>query len=181
VKNGPVAPPLGFIHPASPCQPRTPGARSGSPEETKVRESSRKAPARLVGPICRRERERERSSSSSHRLPCGKSLTPISRRPMRSFHAAKLMSSARMHACSPLFITEPPHLLAFTTAVPPLLLDHVQKHQHQWRICSLATTREQRFRPAVPPSVGGPATPPKDDDDSDDGEDNNNDYTAFYR
>jgi hypothetical protein len=127
------------------------------------------------------ERERERSSSSSHRLPCGKSLTPISRRPMRSFHAAKLMSSARMHACSPLFITEPPHLLAFTTAVPPLLLDHVQKHQHQWRICSLATTREQRFRPAVPPSVGGPATPPKDDDDSDDGEDNNNDYTAFYR
>jgi hypothetical protein len=42
-----------FIHPASPCHPRPPGACSGSPEETKVRETS---PARLVAPTCRRER-----------------------------------------------------------------------------------------------------------------------------
>jgi hypothetical protein len=62
-KSGPVAPPdprfrpdLGFHPSGEPMSSPAPGARSGSPEETKVRETSRRVPACLVAPTCWRER-----------------------------------------------------------------------------------------------------------------------------
>jgi hypothetical protein len=67
-----------FIHPASPSHPRSPGARSGTLDETNVRETARKVPARLVAPTCRRERAVVVlivSSSAHHRLPHASSST----------------------------------------------------------------------------------------------------------
>ena len=100
-KFGPVAPPvprfrpdLGLNSSGDPTPPRPPGERSGSPDETKARETPRKLPARLVAPTCRREKPIVvLIASSSARC---KSLPPVCIRRPRG----ELMSSSSAHASS---------------------------------------------------------------------------------